>query len=61
MSILYNISRSEFVLKAKNNSACYHTVHELGNIGKSLVEHIPSSDNIIEHMTKVWSEKETFR
>ena len=53
ISVVYNTSRLELVLKKGNNSVCYHIVYESVDLGKSLVGHITSCDNIADLMTKV--------
>ena len=53
MSVVYNTSRSEMVLKKTDHSVCYHAVCESVAMGKSLVGHLPSSENITNLMTKV--------
>ena len=37
----------------EEQSVCYYAVHESGAMGKSLVEYIPSSENVEDLMTKV--------
>ena len=53
MSVIYNSSRPEPVLRKKSNSICYRAVHESVEIFESLVGHIPSKENIAEFLTKV--------
>ena len=64
MSVLHNTSRSESVLRKKSKSVCYHAVFESVAMGESLVEPIPSKENVADLMTKsymdargdIWSE-----
>ena len=50
----------ELVLKNKSNSFFYHAVNESVTMSKSLVGHIPSSENIADLMKKVrYSQKMT--
>ena len=53
MSVVHNTSRPESVLKKKSNSVSYHKVHESVAIRKSIVGHIPSTENVADLMTKV--------
>ena len=53
MSIVYNTSRQESVLRKKSNLVCYHTVHESVSVSESLAVHIPSKKNVTDLMTKV--------
>ena len=52
MSVVNNTSRPESVLKKKSNQVCYHTVCGSVAIGKDLVEHIPSNENIADLIPK---------
>ena len=52
MSVVNNTSRPESVLRKKSNLVCYHVVHESVVVGESLVEHIPSKENVTDLMTK---------
>ena len=52
-SVVYIEKKPESVLRTKSNSVCYHTVHELVAMGKSLVGHITSKENITDLMAKV--------
>ena len=53
MPVIYNSSRPESVLRKKSNSVCYHAVHESVAMGKSLVGHIPSKENVTDLMKGV--------
>ena len=53
MSVAYNTSRPESVLKTKSNSVCYHALHVSVAMGKFLVGHIPSSENNADLMANV--------
>ena len=53
ISVIYNSSRPESVLRKKSNSVCYHAVHESVAMGEFLVEHMPSKKNIADFLTKV--------
>ena len=52
MSVVYNTSRPESVLRKKSNSVCYHTVHESVAMGESLVVRIPSKENVADLLIK---------
>ncbi len=45
MSVINNTSKPESVLKKKNNTVCYHTVHESVAKGESLTTHIGDDEN----------------
>ena len=53
MSVVQNTSRSELVLRKKNNSVCYHAADESVAMSESLVGHIPSKENVKDLMTKI--------
>jgi len=53
MSVIYNTSKPEYVLKKKSNSICYHTVRESVASGESLTSHISTHDNLSDLLTKV--------
>ncbi len=48
-----NLTIPELTLKKKCNSICYHVVQESVAMGKSLITHIDSKDNLSDLMTKV--------
>jgi hypothetical protein len=53
MSVVHNTQRSEYVLKKKSNSICYHAVRESSAMGDSIIGHVPSVDNPDDIFTKV--------
>ena len=53
VSVGHNTSRPESVLRKERNSVCYHVVCESVAMGKSLVGHIPSSENVVALMTNL--------
>jgi hypothetical protein len=53
MSVVHNTQRSEFVLKKKSNSICYHMVRESAAMGESIIGHVPSVANPADICTKV--------
>ena len=53
MSVIYNTSKPESVLKKKSNSICYHTVREAVAMGEALTAHIRSENNPADLATKV--------
>ena len=53
MSVIYNTSKPESVLKKKSNSICYHAVRESVASGESLTSHISTHDNLSDLLTKV--------
>ena len=53
LSVVRNLSRPKSVLSKKSNSVSYYTVYESVALGKSLVGHIPSKDNVADLMTEV--------
>ena len=53
ISVVHYTSKPGSVFRKKNNLACYHTVHESIAMGKFLVAHLPSSENVAKLMTKV--------
>ena len=53
MSVVHNTSGPESVLRKRNNSVCYNTVHESVAMGESLVGHIPSKENVVDLIIKV--------
>ena len=48
-----NATIPESTLKKKCNSICYHAVQESVAMGKSLITHIKSEDNLSDFMTQV--------
>ena len=57
MSVVHNIFRHESVFRKKINLVCYHTVQESVAMGKSLVEHLPSKQNVEDLMKKVFMDR----
>ena len=53
MSLVYNTSRPEQVLRKKSNSICYHAAYESVAICESLVKHVPCKENVADLVTKV--------
>ena len=53
MSVIYNTSRPESVLKKKSNSVCYHAVRESVTMKEVLTSHIPTHQNYANLLTKV--------
>ena len=53
MSVVYNTSSPESMLKKKSNSIAYHAVREAVAMGEILIAHIRTDDNIADVMTKV--------
>ena len=53
MSVVYNTSKPKSVLQKKNNAVCYNAVFKSVSIGKPLVGHTPSSENVADLMIKV--------
>ena len=53
VSVVHTTSRPKSVLRKKCNSVFYNTVCESVAMGESLVEHIPSNQNVADLMTKV--------
>ncbi len=50
-----NSSRPELTLKKKCNSICYHAIRELVAMGKTLLMHIRTGDNLADFLTKTTS------
>jgi len=50
-----NSSRPESILKKKCNSICYHAIRESVAMGKSLITHIKTDDNLSDFLTKTTS------
>ena len=53
MSVINNTQRPESVLKKKLNSICYHLIRESVAMGKMLMVHITTGENIADLPTKV--------
>ena len=53
MSVIHKTFRPESVFRKKSNSVCYYAFCEFVSMSKSLVVHIPRSENIADLMTKV--------
>jgi len=53
MSIIFNTSRPESMLRKKSNSICYHAVQESVAMGEMITGHKPSVTNPAEICTKV--------
>jgi hypothetical protein len=53
MSVVFNTSSPELMLKKKPNSFAYHAVREAVAMGEILIAHIKMDDNIADVMTKV--------
>jgi hypothetical protein len=53
MYVVQNTQRTEYVLKKKSNSMCYHVVRESSAMGESIIGHVPSVDNPADICTKV--------
>ncbi len=53
MSVVYNTTSPESMLKKKSNSIAYHAVREAVAMGEILIAHIRTDDNIADVMTKV--------
>ncbi len=45
-------SRPESTLKKKCNSICYHAIRELVAMGKTLLTHIRTGENLADFLTK---------
>ena len=52
MSVMYNTSRPEPVLRKMSNSGCHHAVHESVAMGESLAGHILSKENVSDRYQK---------
>ena len=55
MSVIYNTSRPESILKKKANSVCYHAIRESSAMGEIMTTHVPMLDNPADLCTKVTS------
>ena len=53
MSVIHNSFKQNSVLRKKSNSVCYHAICESVAMGKSLVGHVPSKENIAHLLTKI--------
>ena len=53
MSVIYNTSRPESVLRKKSNSICYHFVRESVAANECLTSHINTLKNISDLLTKL--------
>ena len=53
MSVIFNTSRPESMLRKKSNSICYHTVREYIAVGEMITGHEPSVTNPADICTKV--------
>jgi hypothetical protein len=53
MSVVTNTIKLKVTLKKKSNSICYHVVCEAVAMGKALVAHLPSKNNLADLFTKV--------
>ena len=53
MSVVYNTSKPESVLRKKSDSVCCHAGGESVAMGEFVVGQIPSKENIADSMTKV--------
>ena len=53
LSVVCNRSKQESILRNKINSVCNHAVCEQVTLCKSLVGHVPSTENITDLMTKI--------
>ena len=55
MSVIYNTSKPESILKKKSNSICYHFVSEAASSHvQCLTCHIPTGRNLADLLTKVF-------
>ena len=52
-SVIFNMSRSESMLKKKSNLICYHAVRESVAMGEMLTGHVPSKLNLANLLTQV--------
>jgi hypothetical protein len=50
-----NSSRPELTLKKKCNSICYHAIRESVAMGKTLLKHIRTGENLADFLTKTTS------
>jgi hypothetical protein len=50
-----NSSRPELTLKKKCNSICYHAIRESVAMGKTLLTHIRTGENLADFLTKTTS------
>ena len=55
MSVIYNTSRPESILKKKANWVCYHAIRESSAMGEIMTTHVPMLDNPADLCTKVIS------
>ncbi len=55
MSQVTNSSRPESALKKKCNTICYHAIHELVAMDKTLLTHIKTRQNLADFLTKTTS------
>ena len=53
MSIIYNTSKPESLLKNKSNSICYHFVTEAVAMKECLTTYVPTARNWADLLTKV--------
>ncbi len=53
MLVINNTFKPESILKNKNNTVCYHTVHESVAMGGSLTTHINGNENSTDLLAKV--------
>jgi hypothetical protein len=53
MSVVYITSSPKSMLKKKSNSIAYHAAREAIALGKILISHIKTDNNIADVMTKV--------
>ena len=53
MSVVYNTSSPDSVLKKKSNAIAYHAVREAVAMGEILISYIKTTENIADLMTKV--------
>jgi hypothetical protein len=53
MYVVHNTQSSEFVLKKKSNSICYHVVCESAAMREYIIGHVSSVENPVDIFTKV--------
>ena len=53
MSVIYNTSKPESVLKKKSNSICYNFLREAAAMKECLTTHVPTETNWADLLTKV--------
>ena len=53
MSVINNTSRPESVLRKESNSICYHAVRESVTMGKIIMVHVRSEENLADLCTKI--------